>query len=184
SEEMGAVPAAVGALNPISSGVLGWETVNNPFAAEVGTDEESDVAARARRRRTLALQSVSLPEAIISGINAIPGVRSMSFRENTTNAPVTFEGVTLAPHSIYACVDGGKDEDIALMLLRKKSMGAGWNGSTTVNVTDPFSGQSYPVKFSRPAEVLIYMRVTVAAGAPFADAPSTVRNAILDYAEG
>lgn len=184
AEEMGAVPVAIGALNTIVSGVLGWETVANPFPAEPGTDEESDVAARARRRRTLALQGVALPEAITSGINAIPGVRSMSFRENVTNAPVTFEGVTLAPHSIYACVDGGLDADIGLMLLRKKSMGAGWNGSTTVNITDPFSGQTYPVQFSRPVEVLIYMRVTVAAGAPFSDVPNTVRNAIIDYAEG
>lgn len=184
SVELGAFPAGVGALNTIVTGVLGWETVSNPYAAEEGEPEESDAASRARRRVTLALQGVSLPEAIVSGVNDLPGVQSMAFRENFTDAPVVIEGVTLAPHSVYACVDGGIENDIGLMLLRKKSMGAGWNGTTTVNVQEPFSGQIYPVQFSRPAEIQIYMQVFVKAGAPFADVPGTVRNAILAYASG
>ncbi len=184
SAEPGAFPAAVGALNTIVSGVLGWETVTNPYAAEEGDAEESDSASRRRRRLTLALQSVSLPEAIVSGINDLPGVASMTFRENVTNAPVVIEGVTLAAHSVYACVDGGLDNDIALMLLRKKSMGAGWNGTTTISVTEPFSGQVYDIKFQRPVEIQIYMRVYVAGGAPYADVPGTVRAAILAYAAG
>ena len=184
SVELGAFPAAVGALNTIVTGVLGWETVTNPYAAEEGDAEESDAAARRRRRMTLALQSVSLSEAIVSGVNDLPGVKSMAFRENVTNAPITIEGVTLGPHSVYACVDGGLDNDIGLMLLRKKSMGAGWNGNTTVTVQDPYSGQDYAVKFDRPEEVNIYMQVTVRAGAPFADVPNTIRAAILQYANG
>lgn len=184
SVELGAFPAAVGALNTIVTAALGWETVSNPYAAEAGENEETDSAARARRRRTLALQSVSLPEAIVSGVNDLPGVKSMSFRENITNAPIVIEGETLVAHSIFACVDGGLDNDIGLMLLRKKSMGANWNGNTTVTVQEPFSGQEYAVKFSRPDEVLIYMRVYVSPGAPFADVPATVRAAILAYANG
>jgi len=184
SEALGPIPAAIGALNAIATSVLGWETVTNPYAAEEGEPDESDAAARRRRRLTLALQAVALPEAIVSGVNDLPGVRSMSFRENYEDDPVTIEGVTLAPHSIYACVDGGLDLDIALMLLRKKSMGCGWNGTTTVTVQEPYSGQSYDVQFSRPELITIYMRVTVAPGAPFADVPATVRNAILAYANG
>jgi hypothetical protein len=184
SVELGAFPAAVGALNTIVTGVLGWETVTNPYAAEEGEPEESDAASRRRRRLTLALQGVSLPEAIVSGVMDLPGVRSMAFRENTTNATITIEGVDLVAHSIYVCVDGGIDNDIALMLLRKKSLGAGWNGTTTITTIEPYSGQSYDVKFSRPDEVNIYIRVTVAAGAPYADVPGTVRAAILAYAAG
>lgn len=184
SEELGDIPAAIGDLNTIATNVLGWETVTNPYAAEEGEPEESDAAARRRRRLTLALQAVSLPEAIVSGISDLPGVRSLAFRENIENTPVVIEGVTLDPHSIYACVDGGLDNDIALMLLRKKSMGSDWNGTTTVTVQEPFSGQTYAVKFSRPEFINIYMRVTVAAGAPFADVPATVRAAILAYANG
>jgi uncharacterized phage protein gp47/JayE len=184
SVDLGAISVSTGALNTIITNVLGWETVNNLYPAEEGAPEETDAAARRRRRATLALQSVALPEAIVSGVNDLEGVRSMAFRENVSNAPVTIEGVTLAAHSVYACIDGGADDEIALMLLRKKSMGAAWNGSTVVTVQDPFSGQDYEVKFARPAEVSIYMRVTVRAGAPFADVPGTVRAAILAYANG
>lgn len=184
SVELGAFPAAVGTLDTIVTGVLGWETVDNPYSAEEGEPEESDGAARRRRRVTLALQGVSLPEAIVSGVNDLPGVRSMSFRENVTNAPIVIEGVTLDPHSVYACVDGGLDNDIALMLLRKKSMGAGWNGSTSVVVQEPYSGQDYTVKFARPAGINIYIKVTVRAGAPFANVPETIRAAIIAYANG
>lgn len=184
SVDLGPVAASIGALNQIVTGVLGWETVINPYEAELGLPEESDLAARVRRRVTLALQGVALPEAIVSGVNDLPGVRSMAFRENPTNAPVVIDGQNLVAHSIYVCVDGGLDNDIGLMLLRKKSSGAAWNGNTTVQVTEPYSGQVYDVKFSRPAAIPIFMQVYVKAGAPYADVPATVKNAILSYAAG
>lgn len=183
--EAAATPVAAGALNQVVSPVLGWETVTNPTAGETGADEESDSASRARRRQTLALQGVALPEAIVSGLNTVPGVRSLAFRENPTNAPVTIEGVTLTAHSIYACVDGGTDNAVALMLLRKKSAGCAWNGALTIEVREPYSGQVYPVKFSRPTLVPIYVRVTVVAnGAAYADVPGVVRAAMVAYANG
>jgi hypothetical protein len=181
---LGSVAAPIGALNQIVTGVLGWETVSNPSAAEVGRDEESDIASRIRRRQTLALQGVTLPEAIMSGLRTVEGVRSAVFRENVTNADIVIEGVTLVPHSVYVDVDGGTDEDVAFMLLRKKSIGAAWNGNTTVTITEPFSGQPYDVKFSRPALVPIFVRVTVRGGASFPDVPGLVRQAMVDYANG
>lgn len=184
SIRFGAFPVAIGALNTIVTAVLGWETVSNPYVAEVGTAAESDAASRRRRRVTLALQGVALTEAIVSGLYNIPGVKSLAFRENPTNAPVTIEGVNLVAHSVYACIDGGLDTDIALMLLRKKSLGAAWNGTTTIDVVDPVSGQDYEVKFSRPEEVQIYLQITVKAGAPFPDVPATIRAAVLNYANG
>lgn len=180
----GAVAVAANTLTTIVTGVLGWETVTNPTAAEEGTDEESDTAARTRRRNTLALQGVTLPEAATSGLNVVPGVRSSVFRENVTASPVTIEGVTLGPHSVYACVDGGTDTDIATVLLRKKSAGAGWNGTTTVDITETHSGQVYHVKFSRPEIVQIFVQVTVAGGAAYPDVPKLVRDAMLAYAAG
>jgi len=184
SEEIGPVAAASGALNTIVTPVLGWETVTNPTAAEEGRAEESDLDARRRRRLTLALQGVALGEAITSGLNDLPGVQSALFRENPTGAPVVIEGETLVAHSVYACVDGGSDGEIASMLLRKKSMGAAWNGDTSVDVQDPVTGQTYTVQFQRPEEVQIYIRVTVKAGAPYANVPATIRAAILAYAAG
>lgn len=185
SVDLGPVAAAIGALNQIVTGVLGWETVTNPNAAVLGQDEESDIASRIRRRQTLALQGVALPEAIVSGLHTVEGVKSLAFRENVTNASVVIEGVTLVEHSVYACVNGGTDQDVAKMLLRKKSLGAAWNGTTTVNVVEPFSGQTYAVKFSRPTPIPIFVRVTVRTnGAAYPDIPGIVRTAMVDYANG
>lgn len=184
SVDLGSIAAPVGALNQIVTGVLGWETVNNSNAAEVGRDEESDIASRIRRRQTLALQGITLPEAIMSGLRTVEGVRSAVFRENVTNASIVIEGVTLVAHSVYVDVDGGTDADVAMMLLRKKSIGAAWNGTLTVPTTEPFSGQVYDVKFSRPVAVPIFVQVTVRGGASFPDVPGLVRQAMVDYANG
>lgn len=184
SVELGAVAAPIGALNQIVTGVLGWETVTNPTAAVVGQEEESDIAARIRRRQTLALQGVALPEAIVSGLHTVEGVKSLAFRENVTNASIVIEGVTLVEHSVYACVSGGTDTDVAKMLLRKKSLGAAWNGTTTVNVVEPYSGQTYAVKFSRPTLIPIFIKVTVGGSGPYPDVPTLVRDALVAYANG
>lgn len=184
SVTLGPVAASIGTLNQIVSGVLGWETVTNPYPSELGAAEESDIAARVRRRLTLALQGVALPEAIVSGVYDLPGVRSLAFRENFNDTPLVIEDVTLSPHSIYVCVDGGLDHEIALMLLRKKSLGCAWNGNTTITVTEPASGQEYDVTFSRPTLKTIFARATVRGGTAFSDVPALVRAAIINYATG
>lgn len=179
-------PIAVnpGALNQIVTGVLGWDDVSNPTAATLGRDQESDFAARQRRRNTLSLQNVALPAAITSALYDTPNVRSLAFRENVTGAPQVIDGVTLVEHSIFVCVDGGTDLAVAATLLANKSLGCGWNGSTTVNVADPVSGQVYPVSFSRPTVVDIAAKVTVRNNGALTDIVPSVRQAILDFAAG
>lgn len=184
SLDVGPVSAGTGDLDTIVSGVLGWETVTNPTPAIPGKDEESDAAARRRRRDTLALQSVALPEAIISGLYTVDGVRSVLMRENYTDAPVVIEGVTLDPHSIYVAVTGGTDSAVAAMLLARKSLGCGWNGDTAVNVVDPLSGQTYVVTFQRPDIIPIFARVTVRQGTATGDPVSLVKAALEAYAAG
>lgn len=160
--EPGPVSAPAGSLTEIASTVLGWETVTNPSPAEIGKSRESDVSSRRRRRQTLALQSVGPQEAIISRIYNLDGVTSLSFRENITRSPLVIDGVvTLVPHSIYVCVDGGENIDIASALLDAKAVGPDFNGLIEVNVIEPFSGQIYSVKFDRPIERTFRARVTV-----------------------
>jgi len=180
----GAVQVPVGALNVIVSGVLGWEAVENLTAATPGRAEQSDEQARAFRRNALAIQGQSTAEAIASGLYATDNVKSLQFRENVTNATATIDGISLVAHSVWVCVDGGADDDVAATLLRKKSAGASWNGAVTVNVTEPASGQVYPVKFDRPDAVPVIARVTIKAGASLADPISAVKDAVVTYATG
>lgn len=178
----GPIAAAPNTLVQVASSVLGWEQVTNPNAAELGRLVESDVAGRRRRRQTLALQSVALPEAIISRLYDIDGVRSLSFRENVTDASIVIDGVTLVEHSIYVCVEGGTNLEVATALLETKSLGANWNGSVVVNVTEPASGQVYQVKFARPIERTFLARVTVKSST--LDVQRIVPSAIAQYVAG
>lgn len=180
--DSGPVQASSGQLNQIVSGVLGWETVSNPSDAILGQASESDIASRARRRNTLALQSTALPEAITSRLHDLEGVRSLAFRENVGSEPLEIDGVTLKPHSIYVCVEGGSDDDIARALLESKSLGAGWNGATTVSITEPVSGQRYDVSFDRAESVPVFVRVTARFNG--LDAQTIIPAAIIAYKDG
>lgn len=182
--DTGPIAVNPGALNQIVTGVLGWDDVSNPTAATLGRDQESDLAARQRRRNTLSLQNVALPAAITSALYDTPNVRSLAFRENVTGAPQVIDGVTLVEHSIFVCVDGGTDLAVAATLLANKSLGCDWNGSTTVNVTDTASGQVYPVSFSRPTMIGVAAKVTVRNTGALTDIVPAVRQAILDFAAG
>lgn len=184
SVEFGPISAPVGTLTQIIDSVLGWETVNNDVQATLGSATESDGASRVRRINTLTLQGQSTAEAIISGLYDTEGVKSLSFRENITNASATIDGVLLVAHSIYACVDGGTDLAVATTLLSKKSAGANWNGDVEVEVIEPFSGQIYDVKFDRPNPIPVLARVTIRANTAILDPATAIRSAILAFANG
>lgn len=176
-------------VNVSPGGPLGWESVNNDSAATLGTLEESDAAARQRRRLTLALQGTSLAQAIVSAMYATAGVKSLAFRENFTTADALIDGINVAANSIFVCVDGGTDADVAAALLENKSQGCGWSdlepGVTSVDVTEPASGQVYPVKFYRPGDVNVQVQVTVRSlSASIVDPIEATKAAMVAYAAG
>lgn len=183
--DVGPIAVNIGALNEIATGILGWDTVTNPVAGVLGRDQESDYAARQRRKLTLSAQNVALAEAIVSGLyNDTPNVRSLAFRENVNDFPITIEGVTLVPHSIYVCVDGGTDAAVATTLLENKSGGCAWNGSTSVPTVEPASGQVYDVRFDRPTVIEIAVRITIRNPSGVLDPVTSVKKSTMDYANG
>lgn len=179
SVQYGAIPCAIGALTQIVSNILGWETVNNGTAGTLGTTTQSDQAARALRQNTLGFQGVALPVAITSALYNVPGVTSLWFQENVSDTTQTINGISMVPHSIYACVSGGSETDIAAALLENKSAGCAWNGSTTVNVVEPASGQTYAVQFDIPEQIGILITVNTTNGNA-----ANITQSILDYAAG
>jgi uncharacterized phage protein gp47/JayE len=179
SSANGAIPCAENALNIIVTGILGWETVNNTTAGTVGATTQSDQAFRAYRLNTLAFNSISLAAAITSALYETPGVTSLTFQENIAATTETINGISMVARSVYACVEGGTNTAVAAALLENKSSGAAWNGSTSVSVIEPASGQTYTVLFDRPTAVPIQVTVTTPNGN--ADA---ITQSILDYAAG
>lgn len=183
SVEYGPIAAPVGTLVHIVDSVLGWETVNNSESATLGQSEQSDASLNRQRKRTLALQGISISEAITSALYATDGVKSLQFRENTESVTRIIDGVSMKPHSIWVCVDGGADIDIAQALLKNKSAGAGWNGAVSVETIDSISEQKYTILFDRPTPRYFLTRVIVRVGSSVTDPQITVRNAIIAYAE-
>ena len=185
SVNYGPIPCASTALNQIVSNVPGWETVSNDGSGmpasvtTLGSTTQSDQAARALRNNTLAFQGVSLAEAITSALYATAGVTSLFFQENVSDITETIMGISMKSHSVYACVAGGSDTDVAAALLENKSSGGGWNGGTSVAVMEPASGQIYTVSFDRPTPVGILIQVVSPNGNS-----ANIIQAILDYAAG
>ncbi|CAM6031752.1 unnamed protein product [Sphagnum compactum] len=179
----GPVPCGTGSagLTAVVTDVLGWETVSSPNAGVVGTLQQSDEALRLLRRQTLALQGVAILEAITSAINALPGVIGSQRLENYTNTPMTVDGVYLLPNSVWICVDGGTNQDIASALVQNKSLGCNWNGAQTLTVVDPISGQQYAPRWDIPTDIPLLVSVTVKQGTFIGDPTTAVIQAVLDF---
>lgn len=184
--ESGPVLAPVGSLNRVASSVLGWETVDNPIAGTIGRPEETDGQFKLRRIEILARNTMSVVEAIKSHLSSIPNVRSFTFRENTSDLEAYIDGVTMSPKSIWVCIDGGADQEIAHALMESKTAGAAFNGSVAIDYVEPISGQVYagdlPVRIERPEEIQTYVRVTVAPN-PL-NLTQLVPAAVMSYSRG
>lgn len=184
SVETGAIPCPAGSLTVIVDGILGWATVTNADAGTLGTAQQNDNALWLDRKNTLALQGISTTEAIISALYATDGVQSLSFRENVASTTKVIDGITMDPHSIYVCVNGGTDANVANAIFQNKTAGAGYNGTTTVAVIDEISGQSYDVKFDRPTAIPALSRITVRLSGATGDPTDTIKQRVVDYANG
>ncbi|VFR32612.1 Phage-related protein [plant metagenome] len=171
-----------GGLNTVASSVLGWETITNPTAAIPGQLEENDVLLRRRRQQTLALQTTSINEAIVSRLYAIEGVRSLYYLENYSDQDVVIDGVSLRKHSIWVAVEGGTDQEVAQALFETKTVGGGYNGAVEVEVEDVTTGRMYPVQFDRPEEITLLIRVTVRQSA--LDVQRLIPDLVMNYVDG
>lgn len=161
--ESGPIPASVGTLISIDTGVLGWEAVTNANAAEPGRSQESIYKARRRREQTLALQGSEAVEALVSALYDLPDVNSLSFLENYQDTTQVIKGITLVSHSMWFCIDGGDPVEMARALKRVRGIGPAYNGAQTATVTDAFTNQDYVIKFDRPTVKQLFLRVTVRA---------------------
>ena len=187
SLEKGEIPCPANSLTKIIDGTLGWETINNINPATLGTEKESDESFKQKFYDAGLFTGMSLIQDYDNAVMNVENVISARIIDNgeSTNKVVD-ANVTLLPHSVYACVDGGNNDAIAKALFERKSGGSNWTGlagqSVTVNVVDATYGDTYSVIFNRPEEISIYVTVTVQPGTATSDTlQSDVQNAINDY---
>ena len=174
-------------MTQIVSGIVGWETITNPNVGVIGLAEESDNAAR-RNLPYKQYQGASIIGSMLSTILKVDGVKSCYIYDNDTGEIVTIDEVEIAAKSIYCCIDGGSENNLAPALLSRKVPGCGWTGAITKSVLEPISNKNYSVKFSRPTPVpmTIYVKVDVSkmTGITAPSIETAIKNAVLKYAQG
>ena len=154
--------------------VVGLTSVTNAAAGVTGVAVEGRQAFELRRQQTVAHNAMGPLDALAGEVLSVPGVSDVYVTENSAAEPVTTGGVTLPPHSLYVCVNGGVDADVALAIVRKKPPGCASVGTSTVVVVDPNAAYAkqpeYTVQFTRAQPVPVYVAVVLSAGV---DVPST-----------
>lgn len=158
AEQSGATETTIGSITEIETIQLGVLSVFNGSNPTVqGVDEETDAALRVRRASSLSLPSQGYLAGLKGALLALDDVTRCEVYENNTSA-ADINGIPA--HSIWAVVEGGASADIADVIYKKRNAGCGMYGSQTVEV-DQGNGFDLPVKFGRPSELDLYIKLTV-----------------------
>ena len=174
-----AIVGVSGDINIIQTPVGGWSNVINVLDAVAGNDVQTDASLRVARTAQLSSPGVATQNAIRAALLAVSGVSSVTVFVNNTD---TVNVDSMPPHSVEALVLGGADQDILNALFGQVAAGIAYQGTTSGTVTDS-QGVAQTVKFSRPAQILIYVSITVIKDPAFypSDGDAQIRSAIAAY---
>lgn len=160
--------ARAGTIDTVIQYVQGLNRVTNRKDSNTGRLKESRIDFMQRRKESVAINSVGTVGAVYAKLYALPGVSDVYVVDNPKNEQSTVGGVTLSPHSIYAAVVGGNNQEIAEALWKYAGSGCDFNGNTVVNIEDSryeVPRPQYQIKFQRPTRQAVYFRIRVASGA-------------------
>lgn len=180
---LGAVDCPINTVS-IYQSVTGLASVSNPAAGVVGSEQEGRQAFEQRRQESVAANAIGSLDAISGTVQAVSGVTDAYVTDNSTSAAIKVGGVSIAAHSLFVCVNGGADEDVAQAILRKKPPGCGYTGTTSVTVTDANSAYStapsYAVRFTRATPTPVYVSVSLQGSSAVPSTAATeIQTAIL-----
>lgn len=167
----------------IYQAIPGWDAVSISSAVE-GVDAETRAEFEQRRIDSVAGNSFGAIGSIIGAVAKVSGVVDYFGYDNGSNAPFTIAGVTVPANSIFVCVSGGADADVAQAILSKKGPGCSYFGNTSVTAYDSnplyASPIPYTVTFERPSDLPVLFAVSIVNGPLVpADATAQVQNAII-----
>ena len=143
------------------------------LAAIFGTSRPSGSSDAVFRKLLIGSGSrgAGFPQAIRNELSKVQGVTSVTVLENGHAYPVVLpngeSGITVDPHSVYICVGGGTDADVARAIFNSKSGGCGYTNATgygtkvTQTVVDGSSENT--VIFYRPQTKNVSVSVVVNA---------------------
>lgn len=157
-EQIGPIAAAAGTITAMVNPIAGWTSVTNTADANLGSSIETDSQFRARGTISVALPSLTMLASVEAAIAAVPGVTRYQAYENPTGAP---DANGLPAHSISVVTEGGDPAVIAMAVYQKHGIGAATYGTTTIVVTDPFTGGTFACNFYEVAYVDVYVTADV-----------------------
>jgi hypothetical protein len=187
---LGPISCPAGSISTIYQAINGGDTATNATDGVVGLATETPQQFEQRRRLSTAANAQGSLPAVLGAILTTSGVTDAFVTENVNQTPMLIRGFNVAPNSIFASVVGGTDSDVAHALWTKKSPGCGYNGTTTVIVTDTNSGYSpplptYNVSFVRPSFQTVVFQVTIFNSLQVpANALSLIQGTILNAFNG
>lgn len=187
----GPISCAAGALNQIYRAVSGWDSITNASPGVVGIDVESRIAFETRRKQSVARNSRNQDASTLSKLLETSGVLDAYVWSNRTAATVN-KGTTSFPvlaHSIFICVYGGADEDVAESIFQTYNPGANMNGSThftvfdNVNYLPPYP--EYDMQWQKATPARVYFNVELDSTLnPPSDITSQVKTMIANVFNG
>lgn len=189
SVEKGEIPCAANSLVKIIDGTLGWETINNSAPAILGHKKQPDASYKQEFYDSGLFLGFSLWQDYANALNSVENLISYKIIDNGEDTAMSISDsggtpyLSIPKHSLYACVDGGTNMDVATALLSRKSAGCNWGGTgVSVNVFEPISEQTYTVKFDRPTSVNIESAISVdISNVSVSNAQDIIKQAVFDY---
>lgn len=187
----GAIECPENTLNKIVTAVLGWDSINNSSAGSVGEKGESDLELR-RRLNVSQYQGRSILDSIKSALLRVEDLKSCYVIDNpqTVSEPIvnprTSAQLVLPAHSLYVCVLGGTDENVAKAIFDTKSIGCAYASSNNETEIED-NNRTYSVFFDRAISVSIDVKVTVDVsklGGTSVQNATAIKEAIKNYADG
>jgi len=181
--EKGPFDPAPGTVISIQTPWPNWLNATNIETLAVGTLAETEEEARRRQQRSTSLTSYRQIEAIFAAGVGVPGVIYCRAYVNSNVYPMDDRGIPFKEVAVVA--EGGDPKAIANAIFLRFPVGVIGYG----NVSEVFydsQGVSYPISFSRPTDVPIFVQVDVAITnrANFPDnGAQLIADAIVAYAQ-
>lgn len=163
----GPIACGIGALNQIYRAVPGWDAINNAAPGVVGVDVESRIAFETRRKQSVARNARNQDGSTLAALLATTNVLDAYVWSNRTASAVIkgATNVSVAAHSIWICVYGGADADVAEAIFNTYNPGCNFNGSTTFTIYDSENYEppypSYVMQWQKATPTRVYFKVTL-----------------------
>lgn len=147
---------AAGTVREITNPLDGVDACINDAVINGGQGRETDEEFRDRYFQSVDYAGGVNVDAIVAEIlQNVEAVYSATGYENETDYEDEYG---LPPHSFEILVYGGLDQEVARAIYRKKGAGIQTHGNRAISVLGK-NGKTYIVKFSRPTEKPVYVKV-------------------------